>query len=123
MQRVLVVDDEQLVADTLTLVFGKRGFDPGAPSPAHHGLERAREFKPDLLLCDVTMPGRDGLDLVKDITREMPDCRILILTGFYSNLKVVRDAAQLLSVSLPVMTKPCQPEDLLREAAAVLARA
>ena len=123
MQRVLVVDDEQLVADTLTLVFGKSGFDARAAYSANHGLERAREFKPDLLLCDVTMPGRDGLDLVKDITREMPDCRILILTGFYSNLEVVRDAAQLLSVSLPVMTKPCQPDDLLREAAAVLARA
>ena len=46
---------------------------------------------PDLLLSDVTMPGRDGLSLVEDMTRELPSCRILVLTGFYSNLKNVRE--------------------------------
>jgi len=123
MQRVLVVDDERLVADTLTLIFGKGGFEAQASYSASHALEQAREFKPDLLLCDVTMPGRDGLSLLKDINRELPACRILFLTGFYSNLKIVQEESKRLSRPLSVLTKPCQPDDLLREATAILASA
>ncbi len=123
MQRVLVVDDDRLVADTLTLIFERNGFRARAVYSADEALECAREFHPDLLLCDVTMPGRDGLSLVADMTRELPDCRILVLTGFYSNVKNVREHAQKLSRPLGILTKPCQPTELLREAAALLATA
>ena len=123
MQRVLIVDDDHLVADTLTLVFEKNGFKAKAAYSADEGLKSSREFEPNLLLCDVTMPGRDGLSLVEDMTNEMPSCRILVLTGFYSNLKSVREQARKLSRPLGVLTKPCQPAELLREAAALLATA
>lgn len=120
MQRVLVVDDDRLVADTLTLVFAKSGFDAKAAYSADEALVCARQFLPDLLLCDVTMPGRDGLALVCDITRELPACRIIVLTGFYSNLKSVREQSSKLGRHVGILTKPCQPADLLREAAAML---
>jgi CheY-like chemotaxis protein len=121
MQRVLIVDDDRLVADTLTLIFEKNGFKAKAAYSADEALSVAREFAPHLLLCDVTMPTRDGLSLVEDMTRELPACRILVLTGFYSNLKSVREQARKLSRPLGVLTKPCQPVELLREAAALLA--
>jgi CheY-like chemotaxis protein len=121
MQRILVVDDDRLVADTLTLIFEKNGFKAKAAYSADEALQSSREFGPHLLLCDVTMPDRDGLSLVEDMTREQPACRILVLTGFYSNLKNVREQAQKLSRPLGILTKPCQPSDLLREAAALLA--
>jgi CheY-like chemotaxis protein len=121
MQRILVVDDDRLVADTLTLIFEKNGFKAKAAYSADEALRSSREFGPHLLLCDVTMPDRDGLSLVEDMTRELPACRILVLTGFYSNLKNVREQAQKLSRPLGILTKPCQPSDLLREAAALLA--
>jgi CheY-like chemotaxis protein len=121
MQRVLVVDDDRLVADTLSLIFEKNGFHAKAAYSADAALQCARDFTPHLLLCDVTMPGRDGLSLVEDMTSELPACRILVLTGFYSNLKSVRDQARKLSRPLGVLTKPCQPSELLREAAALLA--
>jgi CheY-like chemotaxis protein len=123
MQRVLVVDDERLVADTLTLVFGKGGFDAKAAYSANDAMEHARVFQPDLLLCDITMPGKDGIQLVSEINRELPKCRILFLTGFYSNLSKVRQEASRLSRQVGILTKPCQPDDLLREAAAALATA
>ena len=121
MQRILIVDDDRLVADTLTLIFEKNGFKAKAAYSADEALQSSREFGPHLLLCDVTMPDRDGLSLVEDMTRELPGCRILVLTGFYSNLKNVREQAQKLSRPLGILTKPCQPSDLLREAAALLA--
>jgi CheY-like chemotaxis protein len=121
MQRVLVVDDDRLVADTLTLIFQRNGFAAKAAYSADEALECSREFVPHLLLCDVSMPARDGLSLVEDISREQPSCRILVLTGFYSNLKSVGEQARRLSRHLGVLTKPCQPSDLLREAVALLA--
>jgi CheY-like chemotaxis protein len=121
MKRVLVVDDDRLVADTLTLIFEKSGFKAKAAYSADQGLECSREFVPNLLLCDVTMPGRDGLSLVSDVTRELPACRILVLTGFYSNLKNVREQVRKLSRPVGILTKPCQPSEVLREAALLLA--
>jgi CheY-like chemotaxis protein len=123
MQQVLIVDDDRLVADTLTLIFERNGFAAKTAYSADEALESSRQFTPDLLLCDVTMPGRDGLSLVEDITRELPACRILVLTGFYSNLTNVREQARKLSRPLGILTKPCQPSELLREAAALLATA
>lgn len=123
MQRILVVDDDRLVADTLTLIFAKSGFDARTAYSADQALEFARTFNPSLLLCDITMPGRDGIALVSDITRELPSCRIIVLTGFYSNLKNVREQSNKLARPVSILTKPCQPSDLLREAATVLANA
>ena len=123
MQRVLVVDDDHLVADTLALVFEMSGFEAKAAYTAEQGLSCARNFEPHLLLCDVTMPDRDGLSLVSDVTRELPSCRILVLTGSYSNLKRVREQATRLERSMGILTKPCQPSELLREAASLLASA
>jgi CheY-like chemotaxis protein len=123
MRRVLIVDDDHLVADTLTLIFEKSGFVARAAYSADQALKCAREFSPNLLLCDITMPGRDGLCLVSDITEELPACRVIVLTGFYSNLKSVRELVNKTSLPVGVLTKPCQPTDLLREATAMLASA
>ncbi|MEO8737246.1 MAG: response regulator [Edaphobacter sp.] len=123
MQRVLVVDDDRMVADTLALIFVKSGFQAKIAYSADQALEIARVFIPDLLLCDVTMPGRDGLALVCDITRELPSCRIIVLTGFYSNIKDVHEQSRKLPRPVGILTKPCQPSDLLREAANILAAA
>jgi CheY-like chemotaxis protein len=123
MQRVLVVDDDRVVADTLTRIFERDGFQCRTAYGSGDALECARDFVPDLLLCDVSMPGRDGLALVCDITREFPMCRIIVLTAFYSNLGNVREQSDRLPRPMGILTKPCQPSELLREAAAMLATA
>lgn len=123
MQRILVVDDDRLVADTLALIFVKSGFEAQAAYSADEALDISRTFTPDLLLCDITMPGKDGLALVSDITRELPSCRIIVLTGFYSNLHDVHEQSTKLSRPMGILTKPCQPSELLREAANMLANA
>jgi CheY-like chemotaxis protein len=123
MQRIVVVDDDRLVADTLALIFVKNGFDARAAYSADQALETARAFHPNLLLCDVTMPGRDGLALVCDMNREFPACRVIVLTGFYENLKNVREQSNKLARPVSILTKPCQPTELLREAASMLSAA
>ena len=70
--RILIVDDEPMVAETLTLVFRRNGYDAVKANDADQALLLARQIQPDLVLCDIDMPGRDGIALMGDLTRELP---------------------------------------------------
>ena len=123
MQRVLVVDDEHLVADTLKMIFDLRGFDCMAAYSTDEALACAQEFCPDLLLCDITMPDRDGLELMQELSESHPGCRILVLTGYSHNLQRVLEESSSMAQAVGVLCKPCPPTYLLREAGAMLAEA
>jgi len=118
--RILVVDDEPLVAQTLTLIFRRNGFDASTAYDAEQAMATLRHATPDLVLCDIDMPGRDGISLMADLTRELPNCPILVLTGFYSSIDRVRAYADTLGQQVSIVTKPCQPVELLRHAGALL---
>jgi CheY-like chemotaxis protein len=117
--KILVVDDEHSVADTLCLIFKKRGFDCRAVYTGDSAIASADELCPELLLCDISMPGMSGLEVVSRVTKKCPGCRVLLLTGHYTNL----GSAQAWAMSHPapsrIMTKPVPPA-LLLEAAGVL---
>ncbi len=121
MRRILVVDDDPLVANTLALIFQKHGFEVFATYSGEDALECLHRFSPDLLLCDITMPGMDGLTLVQQVSRQLPSCRIIVLTGFYSNVEPVRNKFRDLSPPIGIFMKPCQPIELLRQAQTLLA--
>lgn len=114
-QRILVVDDDKLVADTLSLVFIANGFDAEASYSAAAALDRARTFDPMMMVCDITMPQRNGLELALDVLREMPHCKILMLTAYASNLSRVAEQSKRMQRQINVLSKPCRPEILLRE--------
>lgn len=113
---ILIVDDDPLVAQTLSLIFLRHGFEAVTASNADEAMIAARKTRPDLVLCDIDMPGRDGISLMKDLTRELPDCPILVLTGFYSGLNRIREYTSKMRQQVSVVTKPCQPAELLRQA-------
>ena len=117
---ILVVDDEPLVAQTLSLIFCKNGFEVTTAYSAEQALACALATPPDLILCDIDMPGRDGVSLMNDIGRRLPQCPILVLTGLYSGLGRVYDCALTLHQPVSIVTKPCQPSDLLRTAGDLL---
>ncbi len=118
--KILVVDDDPLVAQTLTLIFSRNGFEAMTAYDADQALGVVRATPPDLVLCDIDMPGRDGISLMMDLTRELPECPILVLTGFYASLNRVREYTSTLRQQVNVITKPCQPSDLLRHAGELL---
>lgn len=123
MQRVLVVDDEHLVADTLSLILAKCGFEARATYSTDEALYCALEFQPHLLLCDITMPDRDGIELIDEMSRLVPSCRVLVLTGYYDNLERVLEESRSMTYPAGLLTKPCHPVELVREAGAMLALA
>jgi CheY-like chemotaxis protein len=115
-QRVLVVDDDRMVADTLNLVFQANGYESEAVYSAAEGLARARTFFPGLLLCDISMPEETGLQLAEKLQHEMPGCKLLMLTAYSSNVLMVQQHATRTNRPLKLLSKPCRPELLLREA-------
>jgi len=119
-QRVLVVDDDRLVADTLRMIFVVNGFESEACYSAAEALRRARSFVPELLLCDVTMPGQNGLQLAATISRELPACQMIMLTAYLSNAASVELEALRMKRPLKLLSKPCRPEVLLKEAGELL---
>ena len=120
MRRILIVDDEQVIADTLSLIFGKGGFDTRVAYSTDDALLRARESAPDLLLCDINMPGRDGIELIEELLREQPDCRVMVLTGSVRGMRRVRESTRRFARPLSIVVKPCQPDELLRQAGELL---
>jgi len=119
-QRILVVDDDHLVADTLNLVFQANGYESEAVYSAAAGLARARTFAPGLLLCDVTMPDQNGLQLAETLNREMPACKLVMFTAYSSNIARVEAHATQMKRPLKLLNKPCRPEFLLSECHALL---
>ena len=118
--RVLVVDDDRMVADTLCMLYQASGFESEARYSAAAGFERAKSFAPALLLCDVSMPEGSGLQLATQVQQTLPGTRLLMLTGYASNAAVVRAYVQQSQQPLRLLNKPCRPDELLRESRALL---
>ncbi len=118
--RVLVVDDDRLVADTLSLIYNANGYECEARYSASEGFARARDFYPDLVLCDITMPGESGLQLADRMQEVMPHTRMLMLTAYDSNDAMVKAHSRSHRRPIKMLRKPCRPDDLLRESHALL---
>lgn len=119
-QRILVVDDDRLVADTLSMIYAANGYDAVASYSAEDGWTKARTFSPELMLCDVTMPDENGLSLAERMNSEMPGCEMLMLTAYSSNAAKVHLQSIRMNRPLKLLAKPCPPEELLRETRALL---
>lgn len=117
--KILVVDDEQAVADTLCMIFKKHGFDCRTAYTGFAAVACIDEFCPELLLCDISMPGMGGLEVVSKVAQRYPDCRVLLLTGHYTNLGFAQAWAMSHAAPCRIMTRPV-PAALLLEAAGAL---
>ena len=90
--RVLIVDDDPLVAQSLSTILSVEDdvdvVGLGGSGPA--AIERYRELAPDILLMDIQMPGGDGLSAAEQILTEDPAARIVFLTTFSDDEYIVR---------------------------------
>lgn len=108
----LVVDDERIIADTLVAILCAKGFAAFAAYDAESALEMARVIPPELLISDVVMPGRNGIDLAIDIQRTVPDCRVLLFSGQAATMDML-NLARRAGHEFALISKPVHPTDLL----------
>jgi len=88
--RVLIADDHVLVREALSkLLEAKPGLEVVAQaSDGLEAIEKARSVQPDVILMDLAMPGMDGIKATREIRRENPNARILVLTSFSEDKRV-----------------------------------
>ncbi|MGA8531117.1 MAG: response regulator [Acidobacteriaceae bacterium] len=110
--RVLIADDERLIADTLGLILKQAGFQAEAVYSGQKAVEAARNHCPDIFLADVVMPGMTGIDAAIEICAIHPACRVLLLSGQAATADLLRDA-RLRGHHFEVLLKPVHPSQLL----------
>jgi CheY-like chemotaxis protein len=111
--KVLVVDDEKLIADTLTEILKRHGFETVAAYSGEHALQIAAGFHPDYLLADVLMPFMNGVDLAIAIRKMSVATRILLFSD-HANSSEPLDEARLKDHNFDVVAKPIHPEKLVK---------
>ena len=81
---VLIIDDDEIFRGRLARAFRGRGWIAYEAGDGDQALLQAAEHSPDLLLVDLRMPGREGLDLIPDLRQRDSDAVIIVLTGYGS---------------------------------------
>jgi CheY-like chemotaxis protein len=110
--RVLVVDDEQVIADTLAKILDLNGYDASAVYTGTAAVESARSIKPDLVISDVIMPDMNGIEAAISIRGFLPTCKILLFSGQAATADLLENArAQ--GHEFEILAKPVHPSDLL----------
>lgn len=112
--RVLVVDDERVIADTLAVILNDAGFESTAVYSGGDAIREALRMKPDLVICDVIMPDMNGIDASIEIKEALPACKILLFSGQLATAELLKKA-QDSGYDFELLTKPIHPHDLLKK--------
>ena len=116
---ILVVDDEQRIADTLALILQSSGYETAVAYEGDSALAQASKVRPDLLLTDVIMPGMNGIELALAVSERCPECKVLLFSGQAATAELL-DRAKKQGCDFPLLAKPIHPEDLLKKVAEIL---
>jgi two-component system response regulator RegA len=109
-RRIVVCDDDAAFRRRLVRALRDRGKEVYEAENAQHGLEVCIEYRPDALLVDLRMPGEGGLWLVEQVGQRIPDCNVVVLTGFGS-ITTALDAVR--RGAFNYITKPASLDQIL----------
>jgi CheY-like chemotaxis protein len=111
-RKVVVVDDESTIADTLVEILNGEGFEAIAASTGLEAIAMAQKVRPHILLSDVVIPGIDGVETGIRIRSLLPDCRIILFSGQAATLDLLK-AARERGHNFEILVKPIKPEVLI----------
>ena len=109
-QSILIVDDDERFRERLVRALAARGFEARGAGDAEEALRLAQRDSPELAVVDLRMPGRSGLELVRDLRALDPATRVVVLTG-YGSIATALEAVRLGAVHY--LTKPADADEIL----------
>lgn len=112
LRRVIVLDDEKVIANTLALILNRSGYEARAVYTGEAAVQTARELSPDFLISDVIMRGMTGLEAAMQIAEIAPRCRIILFSGQASTADLLEEA-KANGHNFELLTKPVHPRTLL----------
>src|SRR5271165_3270080 len=111
---ILVIDDESEIREGLELLLRTEGYLVSSAETALSGLSRLEERPFDLMLLDVSLPDRNGIELLRDVHRQDPHLPIVLITA-YGSIEMAREAFK--SGAMDYITKPWSNDELLAQVA------
>ncbi len=111
--KILIVDDEQLIADTLSHILNKSGFAAKAVYSGDAALAAVPGLCPDIVLTDVRMPGRNGIETGILIRQQCPQVRVVLFSG-QSGISDLMQKALHEGYGFEFWPKPIHPRELVR---------
>ena len=108
--KVVVVDDERPILLTLGSLLDRHGYEAQMTGTAAAGLAAIRKSAPDLVLLDLGLPDGDGLDVLREIRRELPQTQVIILTANDSLANAIESIKE---GAFHFISKPYAPEELI----------
>jgi DNA-binding NtrC family response regulator len=118
-KRVLIVDDESVIADSLATIFSNEGYEARAVYSAEQALQLFSEWAAQLAIIDVRLPGMNGIDLAVRLKEQHPECKVALFAGQAATSDLAASARQI-GHSLNVLEKPIHPTALLMLASRLL---
>ncbi len=109
--KILVVDDDAIVIKSCQRILEAEGLEVSSVPSADEALETLRKNEFDLLLIDVKMPKHDGLFLMREIKKVIPDIPIIVMSG-YPTQETISDVLKLGATQF--IPKPFRPDELLK---------
>lgn len=111
--RILISDDHTIVREGLRALFATEpGIEVvGEAADGVEAVDKARALRPDVILLDMVMPRKDGLEAIAGIMRDNPGARILVLTSFAEDEKVF---PAIKAGALGYLLKDASPQELLQ---------
>ena len=111
--RILVVDDEALIADTIVQILNRSGFIAEAAYGGKEAIEAARRTTPELVLSDVLMPHIDGVEAAIAIQKFLPETRIVLFSGQAATVEILARARDR-GYNFELLAKPLHPTQLIK---------
>lgn len=112
--KIIVVDDEPIIADTLVNILNGEGHSAVAVSDGRSAIRWAEMLRPEAIITDVIMPGLNGVETAKEILKVLPTCRIILFSGQAASTDLVAKAHSE-GFSFEILAKPINPDILLEK--------
>ncbi len=117
-KKVLIVEDDSLVVNIVSYLLEKEGFNVVVAKDGNEGAEALESEKPDLILMDIILPYKSGLEVTSLAKQKLPNTPIIVISSLGLIDQTIKEAMDL-GVSA-VVSKPFSPDDLINKIKSVL---